>query len=135
MKNWWKSPVLQGDDNDYGQYDYLIEEIPNNTAKWDWYRQNCDECGKEHRLNITYTGYFRTMDGWDSMDSCECLLCYLKERIKRPFRVCKKNVKVYFYVKNRIREYNMLFKKCTGKPLTKEKKKLLSKLFSETAAY
>lgn len=28
MNNWWKSPVLQGEENDYGDYDYLIEEIP-----------------------------------------------------------------------------------------------------------
>lgn len=32
MKNWWKNPVLQGEDNDYGQYDYLIEELPHDEA-------------------------------------------------------------------------------------------------------
>ena len=33
MNNWWKSPVLQGEENDYGAYDYMIEEIPNNTRE------------------------------------------------------------------------------------------------------
>lgn len=27
MSDWWKNPVLQGEDNDYGQYDYLIEKL------------------------------------------------------------------------------------------------------------
>ena len=27
MDKWWKNPVLQGEDNDYGQYDYLINPI------------------------------------------------------------------------------------------------------------
>ena len=32
MNDWWKAPVLQGDENDYGDYDYLIEELPHKKA-------------------------------------------------------------------------------------------------------
>ena len=35
MNKWWKAPILQGEDNEYGEYDYLIEEIPQNTREWD----------------------------------------------------------------------------------------------------
>ena len=35
MKNWWKNPVLHGEDNDYGQHDYLIEELPHGEERQD----------------------------------------------------------------------------------------------------
>ena len=25
MNDWWKAPVLQGPENDYGEHDYLVE--------------------------------------------------------------------------------------------------------------
>ena len=34
--DWWKAPVLQGPENDYGQYDYMIEEIPKDYARWEF---------------------------------------------------------------------------------------------------
>lgn len=83
MNSWWKSPVLQGEDNDYGQYDYLIEEIPENSMKWNLskYAWECDECGEYSHLLHESHYYFHTLDGWDSMDCTQCLRCYLKNRI------------------------------------------------------
>lgn len=75
MFEWWKNPVLQGEDNDYGDYDYLIEEIPENSRNLSNYYQKCEECGKYHHFNYTYISYFRTMDGYDSMDYTRCVKC------------------------------------------------------------
>ena len=82
MSQWWKSPVLQGEDNDYGQYDYLIEEIPQNSMKWELSntKWKCDECGNHSHLLHESHYYFRTLDGWDSMDCTQCWRCYLKNR-------------------------------------------------------
>ena len=44
--NWWKSPVLQGPENDYGDLDYLLEELPRNTREWTKWQYKCSECGK-----------------------------------------------------------------------------------------
>ena len=65
MNEWWKSPVLQGEDNDYGQYDYLINKLPDNIMKWEWYHRKCDSCGKYHKLNLYSVHHFYTFDGWD----------------------------------------------------------------------
>ena len=57
MNEWWKAPVLQGEDNDYGQYDYLIEEIPENYMGWEFdreYKWACSECHKEYHLDISF---------------------------------------------------------------------------------
>lgn len=92
MNNWWKSPVLQGDDNDYGQYDYLIEEIPNNSREWNTWGYKCSECGKWHKLNVMYTEYFHTLDGWDSISTEVCWLCEMKGIICKPFRKMKRKI-------------------------------------------
>lgn len=94
MNNWWKSPVLQGDDNDYGQYDYLIEEIPNNSREWNTWGYKCSECGKWHKLNVVYTGYFYTLDGYDSLSTEVCWLCEMKSIIGNPFRKMKRKMKL-----------------------------------------
>lgn len=127
MNNWWKSPVLQGPENDYGDYDYLIEDIPSNTTAWENWERKCDECGKEHKLNLVYTGYFRTMDGWDSMDSCECWKCYLKRKIRTPFKAIKKKIKRVVEVKKICHDIKKGLKK-DGVPLTKEIKKAIRKM-------
>lgn len=127
MKNWWKSTVLQGPENDYGDYDYLIEEVPSNTAEWGWWYQKCSECGKEHYLNITYTAYFSTMDGWDSMDSCECWKCYLKRKIRAPFKAIKKKIKCFIEAEKEYYNMKKMLKK-NGTPLTKELKKTIRKI-------
>lgn len=82
--NWWKSPVLQGPENDYGDYDYLIEDIPHNTAKWELskYKWKCDDCGKENHLLFRMTDYFSTLDGYDSSSWDTCWKCLVKEKIR-----------------------------------------------------
>lgn len=126
MKNWWKSPALQGPENDYGDYDYLIEDIPSNSAKWDWWYQKCSECYKEHYLNINYTAYFRIMDGWDSMDSCECWKCYFKRKINAPFKAIKKKIKCFIEAEKEYYHMKKMLKN-NGLSLTKEIKNTLRK--------
>ena len=127
MKNWWKSPVLQGPENDYGEYDYLIEDIPSYEEKWSWYFEKCSSCGKEHYLNLGATSYFRTMDGWDSNYCCECWRCYLKRKIKTPFRAIKKKISRFVKAK---KEYDFMMQaaKKSNCPLTKELKKTLKQI-------
>lgn len=134
MDKWWKAPVLQGPENDYGDYDYLIEDVPDNTVKWEKWERKCDECGKTHKLNLVYTGYFRTMDGWDSMDSCECWKCYLKRKIAAPFKAIKKKVGRFIKVQKEYRTLKKMLKK-TGSPLTKEIKMCLKKIARTEGAY
>lgn len=92
MNNWWKSPVLQGEDNDYGAYDYMIEEIPKNSREWSTWGYKCSECGKWHKLNVVYTEYFYTLDGWDSLSTEVCWLCEMKSIIGKPLRKMKRKV-------------------------------------------
>lgn len=127
MNDWWKNPVLQGPENDYGDYDYLIEEIPSNSAVWSRYERNCDDCGKWHKLNLVYTCYFRTLDGYDSMDSCECCVCYLKRKLKQPFKVLKKKIKCFVVEKKEFHRYKKMFKK-NNHPLTKEMKQTIKEI-------
>ena len=98
MSDWWKAPVLQGEDNEYGQYDYLIEDIPSDYVKWsfDKYRSRCDSCGKERHLLLKSAHYFYTLDGYDYMNYDECLVCRLKtkiwsirHKIKKKFEIAK----------------------------------------------
>lgn len=81
--NWWKSPVLQGPENDYGDYDYLIEGIPHDKAGWEFskYKWKCDDCSKTSHLFFRMTSYFRTLDGYDSSSWNPCWKCYIKDRI------------------------------------------------------
>lgn len=78
LRDWWKLPVLQGEENDYGDYDYLIEDIPNDNHNWINYYCKCEDCGKYHHINYRQYHYFRTMDGYDEMDYTQCLFCYIK---------------------------------------------------------
>lgn len=81
--NWWKAPILQGPENDYGDYDYLIEELPDDYAKWEYdkYTCHCDSCGKERHLVFYSVHHFHTLDGWDSFDYTTCWKCALKDKI------------------------------------------------------
>ena len=83
MDKWWKAPVLQGDDNMYGDYDYLIEELPDDYVKWEYsrYTCKCDSCGKERHLLLRSAHHFYTLDGYDCMDYNECWWCRLKCKI------------------------------------------------------
>lgn len=81
-EDWWKAPVLQGPENDYGEYDYLMERLPENSIEWaHGYQCKCDDCDKWSRHSKVYTQYFRTMDGWDSLDYKVCWKCVLKEKL------------------------------------------------------
>ena len=99
MDNWWKSPVLQGPENDYGQYDYMIEELPQDKAGWEFatYERRCDCCGK-YKMGFFYCSehYFHTLDGWDSLSFDECWICIVKDiihsrkrKINRTLRATK----------------------------------------------
>lgn len=128
MNDWWKSPVLQGPENDYGEYDYLIEDIPSYEEKWSWYFEKCDTCRKEHYLNLGATSYFRTMDGWDSIYCCECWKCYLKRKIKAPFKAITRTIRkkvVYLVEYHRdVRRLKQTFK-AKNRPITEEVKEII----------
>lgn len=96
MNDWWKNPVLQGPDNEYGEYDYLIEELPHDSVKWkfDIYKSRCHSCGKERRLLLKSISYFYTLDGYDYMDYDECWVCRLKGKIESAKYKIKKRIKV-----------------------------------------
>lgn len=118
MNNWWKSPVLQGPENDYGDYDYLIEELPKDIAKWEWFgdKCRCDSCGKYHHLNFYSVHYFHTYDGWDSMDYTECWrcdmgqkLCFYVRKIKRKIRVLKTTIRLYKLNRKDYKRYSIVY--------------------------
>ena len=89
MNEYWKDPRL----DDEGTYDYLVEELPSDTAKWQWYYQKCDSCGKEHRLNFESTHYFYCWDGWDSMSYAECWKCRLRDKVYAIKAKIKRKIK------------------------------------------
>ena len=94
MGNWWKSPVLQGEENDYGDYDYLIEEIPESYCRWELSKIPWeDDSGHSSRLRKVWCNYFRTIDGYDSIDGSDCWRCVLKDTIKLIPRKLKRKVK------------------------------------------
>lgn len=96
MNKWWKSPVLQGPENDYGDYDYLINLLPRNSANWNMskYKWKCDECGHESHLLFCTEQYFYTIDGYDSMSWNCCWKCRLKDFIRGKVWKIKMKIKV-----------------------------------------
>lgn len=128
MNNWWKSPVLQGEENDYGDYDYLIEEVPSDSAEWTKWEYKCSECGKFRKWNKVYTHYFHTLDGYDSISTEVCWVCELKKSlfypIKKFFKKIKKGVKDYIEYRKECRN---LFK-AINHPLTKHQKQFIKKI-------
>lgn len=117
---YWKDPRL----DDEGTYDYLVEELPSDTAKWQWYYQKCDSCGKHHMLNFENTHSFYCWDGWDSMTYVECWRCKLKYKIYSIKSKIKKNTikKIEQH-----RDYRKLIRslKENNIPITKELKELV----------
>jgi hypothetical protein len=96
MNEWWKNPVLQGPENDYGDYDYLIEELPQDYIKWEFsrYKSRCDSCGKKRHLLLRSAHYFYTLDGYDYMNYDECWVCRLKSKVWSIKHRFKKKIKI-----------------------------------------
>ena len=96
MNDWWKNPVLQGPENDYGAYDYLIEEIPHDSVKWELskYKWRCDGCGKDSHLLLRAVSYFYTLDGYDYMDNTTCWRCHMKGKIWSVKHKIKRQIKI-----------------------------------------
>ena len=117
MEKWWQDPRL----DDEGTYDYLVEELPADSANWEWYYQKCESCGKYHKLNFTSTHHFYCWDGWDSMSCTECWKCMIKSKIYSiKYKLKNKIVRRYEALKN----YYKLLKhlKQSGQQLTQEQK-------------
>lgn len=103
VQNWWKAPILQGEENDYGCYDYLIEEVPESYCHWEFSKIAWeDDQGHSSHLRKVWCNYFRTMDGYDSMYGSDCWRCVLKDtikilprRIKRIFKKKKREIELF----------------------------------------
>ena len=123
MTKWWQDPRL----DDEGTYDYLVEELPRDSANWEWYYQKCESCGKYHKLNFTATHYFYCWDGWDSMSYIECWRCMVKDKIYGVKYKIKKKIVHRFKA---IKDYCELMRKLKskGKQLTKEQKQHIWKI-------
>ena len=123
MEKWWQDPRL----DDEGTYDYLVEELPRDSANWEWYYQKCESCGKYHKLNFTATHYFYCWDGWDSISYTECWRCVIKDKIYGvKYKIKKKIVDRY----EAIKDYYKLMRKLKqkGQQLTKEQKQHIWKI-------
>ena len=88
--------MLQGPENDYGDYDYLIEELPRDSVKWERskHKCRCDSCGKERRLLLKSAHYFYTLDGYDYMSYDECWVCRLQGKIGSIKHKIKKQIQI-----------------------------------------
>ena len=133
MSKWWKAPVLQGPENDYGDYDYLIEEIPGDSITWSKWERKCGECGKTHMWNLCHTHCFRTMDGWDSIDHYECWLCYVKRKLREPFRKIKNKIKnkisSFIFARKELHNVIKVYEQTTGQKPSKEIKSALKRIY------
>lgn len=105
MKDWWKAPVLQGEDNDYGDYDYLINPLPENKTYLSNWGYKCESCGKYHKYNFVTDQYFYTLDGYDSLSYQECIPCAVKSKIysyKRRIRQHLEAKRWHFFAYNKL---------------------------------
>lgn len=125
MNEYWKDPRL----DDEGTYDYLVEELPSDTKKWQWYYQQCDSCGKYHRLNFDSTHYFYCYDGWDSISYSECWKCRLRDKVY----AIKAKIKRKRKARKEYREWiNQL--KAKGVDITEELKQTIRKIVNKEVA-
>ena len=109
MSDWWKAPVLQGPENDYGDYDYLIEELPQDYAKWELskYKWGCDDCGKDRHLRFVTRQHFYTLDGYDYMSYATCWRCAIKDwLVGTKFRIINNTNRRIKTLKDAIELYN-----------------------------
>ena len=109
-RGWWKAPILQGEENDYGDYDYLVEEIPDSYYRWEFSKIAWeDDKGHSSHLRKVWCNYFRTMDGYDSVDGSDCWRCVLKDTVNLIPRKVKRNIKTK---KRKLKTFVKDFKIC-----------------------
>lgn len=98
MRNRYDSPALRGEENEYGDCDYLADGLPDNSAKWHLsrYVSRCDQCKRYRHLHFDTSYHFYTLDGYDSLDSCECWLCSLKGAARSVVWKVKKTAKKHY---------------------------------------
>lgn len=89
--DWWKNPML----DDEGTYDYFVEEVPDSYCRWEFSKIAWeDDQGHPSHLRKIWCNYFRTMDGYDSIEGSDCWRCVLKDTIRilpRKIKRCFKN--------------------------------------------
>ena len=126
--NWWKDPRL----DDEGTYDYLVEELPEDNSKWEWYYQKCETCGKYHRLNKVDTHYFYCYDGWDSMSYSECWKCRFKSTVHDIITKAKKKLVPNWKARCEYKKLVKVIKK-NGRKLSKNEKASIWKIVTYNA--
>lgn len=91
-----KLPILQGPENEYGDYDYLATDLPEDYChRKVRCARKCDSCGKQKRVLYESCHFFYTLDGWDSISYCECKKCAKLDaisRIKRASSAVRKRI-------------------------------------------
>ena len=99
MRNRYDSPALRGEDNEYGDYDYLAGSLPSNVARWDLSRTTwkCDACKHYRHLRFITRYHFYTVDGYDSSDYDVCWVCMLRSAIKIKVSQLKKNTQAFWF--------------------------------------
>jgi len=99
MRNRYDIPALRGEDNEYGDYDYLAGSLPSNVARWDLSRTawKCDACKRYRHLRFITQYHFYTLDGYDSSDCDVCWVCMLRSAIKIAVSRAKKSVKALWF--------------------------------------
>ena len=99
MQNPYDLPILRGEDNEYGDYDYLIDELPSNVAKWrlSRYASSCDQCTRYRHLYFESRQFFYTLDGYDSLDYNECWVCSLKSAVRSFLWKAKRNANAFLF--------------------------------------
>ena len=114
MNEYWKDPRL----DDEGTYDYLTDELPADSEKWERHIQKCETCGRYHMFNLVSTHYFYCYDGWDYISYTECWRCRLQSVILKYVAKLRKRRKAR-------KEYKELLANLKGTKLTKEQKRYI----------
>ena len=102
-----KLPILQGPENEYGDLDYLANDLPADEQLVKTrmgHKCMCESCHKEFKTLYISTHYFYTIDGWDSISDCECKKCArldIKSRTQRTIRRIQKAIR-YRIIRRRI---------------------------------
>lgn len=76
--------------DDEGTYDYLAEDLPADTCRWERGYARCDSCGKYRHLFKRSTHYFYCWDGWDYMADYNCWVCELANSKLSPKRLIRR---------------------------------------------